>query len=163
MYEPCGALRNHAYPAAVPVIVIGADTPLGERVMAALAGRGGEVRAFVTDPDAAERMRAMGAKVAVGDVSDGSHIAGAALNCFSAVLEPEAARDGRERSFASTPEAVVAAWAAAIADAGVHRAIWLGDAVPDVVARAVSESAAVGPGGGAPEEVRRVDSARRLP
>jgi putative NADH-flavin reductase len=141
----------------MPVIVIGADTDLGKRIIDALLGRDGEVRAFVTDPDAADRLRAQGVKVAVGDVSDGSHVAVAALNCHSAVLDPEAGRDGRERSFATTPEALAAAWADALADAGVRRAIWLGESVPAPVAAAVAESAAVTRGEAAPDQVRRLD------
>lgn len=147
----------------MPVIVIGADTTLGGIVVSALAGREGEVRAFVTDPAAADRLKRLGVKVAVGDVSDGSHIAGAALNCFSAVLDPEAAADARERSFAATSDEVIAAWAEAIAHAGVRRAIWLGDAVPDAVAEVVPESAAVHRGAEAASAVCRIDEADRLP
>jgi len=69
--------------------------------------------------------------VAVGDVSDASHIAGAAADCFSAVLLTEVAFDGRERSFTPDGAAVLAAWAAALADASITRAIWVGSAPPE--------------------------------
>lgn len=141
----------------MPVIVVGADTDLGAKVVTALLGRQGEVRAFISDPDAGEVMRKVGVKVAIGDVSDGSHIASAALNCFAAVLDPEAATDGRERAFAVTVDTVFAAWAEALRDAAVRRAIWLGDEVPTAIARAVRESAAVGRGADAPARVRNLD------
>ncbi len=109
----------------MPVIVVGADTRLGEAVVDALAGRDGEIRAFVSDPEAARSLKARGIKTALGDVSDGSHVGGAACNCFGAVLIGQAAVDERERSFADDPAAVAEAWAEGLADAGVHRAIWV--------------------------------------
>lgn len=117
----------------MPVIVVGADTPTGEAIVGALLRRQGEVRAFVSDPSAGVRLKEAGAKVALGDVSDASHVAGASLNCFTAVLVTRAAGDGRERAFAATPEAVYAGWAEALADAGVRRAIWVRErhAAPD--------------------------------
>lgn len=115
----------------MPVIVVGADTPAGRAVVEALTPRPGEVRAFVSDPVVAEALRARGVKVAVGDVSDASHLEGAAADAFCAVLLVEAARDGRERAFAPDEAGVVAAWAEAIVAAGVRRAIWVGlDAPP---------------------------------
>ena len=66
-------------------------------------------------------------KVAIGDVSDASHVGSAALNTFSAVLIAEAAGDERERAFASSPAAVFAAWAEGVVDASVQRVIWVGD------------------------------------
>ena len=115
----------------MPVIVVGADTPLGENVLAALSARGGEVRAFVSDSATGATLKAAGIRVAVGDVSDASHIAGAAADCFSAVLLTEAAFDGRERSFTPDGAAVLTAWAAALADASITRAIWVGSAPPE--------------------------------
>ena len=112
----------------MPVIVIGADTPLGEVVSAALSDRDGEVRAFVSDPQSIGRLRARSVKVAAGDVSDESHVAGAALGCFTAVLVGEAASDDRERAFSGDPRATVAGWVRAAAEASVHRLIWLGRA-----------------------------------
>ena len=85
----------------MPVIVIGADTTLGAEITNGLVPRDGEVRAFVTDPEAARALRDLGIKVAVGDVSDGSHVGGAALNCFCAILIADATSDDRERAFAS--------------------------------------------------------------
>lgn len=131
----------------MPVIVVGADTELGASVLDALLPREGEVRAFVTSPDVGATLKDRSVKVAIGDVSDGSHIGGAALNAFCAVLIPDAAADERERSFAQTPEAVVSAWAEGLEDASVTRAIWIEDGtVPggaDVIRQAVSQFASV--------------------
>ena len=111
----------------MPVIVIGADTSIGEAIVASLAARDGEVRAFVSDASVALLLRKDGVKVAVGDVSDGSHIEGAALGCFSAVVIPEAAFDRRERSFTDSSPTTVATWVSALSDASVRRLIWLED------------------------------------
>ncbi len=111
----------------MPVIVIGADTPVGEAITASLIARPGEVRAFVSDASAALLLQTDGVKVAVGDVSDGSHIEGAALGCFSAVVIPEAAFDHRERSFTNSPATTVGTWVSALSDAAVRRLIWLED------------------------------------
>ena len=130
----------------MPVIIIGADTEYGPAVASALSRRQGEVRAFVTDPASAESLRGMGIKVAIGDVSDASHIEGAAHDAFSAVLIAEAALDGRERSFAATFDKVVDAWRHGLADAGVKRLIWIGpDAIPAVLESGV-ESASINTG-----------------
>lgn len=110
----------------MPVIVIGADTPIGRPIIDALIEPDREVRAFVTDIGVAEDLRRAGVKVALGDVSDPSHIGGACLNCFSAVLVTEAARDDRERAFARNPERVIQGWVDAVAEAAVSRVIWVG-------------------------------------
>jgi uncharacterized protein YbjT (DUF2867 family) len=109
----------------MPVIVVGADTVYGSAVAEALSARDGEVRAFVTDPESAPPLRALGIKVAIGDVSDASHIAGASHGAFSAVMIAEAGLDDRERSFAASYQALLAAWAEALRDAGVSRIIWV--------------------------------------
>jgi uncharacterized protein YbjT (DUF2867 family) len=109
----------------MPVIVVGADTPTGTTVIEALRSRQGEVRAFVSDPDVGLAMRRAGVKVALGDVSDPSHVEAAALNAFSIVLVGEAADDSRERSFATSPAEVLAGWAEAARLAGVRRVIWV--------------------------------------
>lgn len=111
----------------MPVIVIGADTLQGRAVVDALLPRGGELRAFISNGDEYESLKQRGVKVAIGDVSDGSHVGGAAMRAFCAVVIPEAAFDDRERSFASTPEDVVSAWAEGLQDAAVQRIIWLED------------------------------------
>jgi len=126
LITPLPRVYAGTYAAAMPVIVVGADTPLGAVIVEALTSRNGEIRAFVSDPGTGRRLREAGIKVAVGDVSDGSHVAGAALNCFSAVLLAGAASDGRERSFADDPDQVLEVWVDAIAEAGVQRAIWVG-------------------------------------
>jgi nucleoside-diphosphate-sugar epimerase len=121
----------------MPVIVVGADTPEGERIVERILEPGREVRVFVTDPDQGRVFKEKGAKVAVGDVSDDTHIAGAATRCFSAVLIGSAATDTRERSFAKNPEAVLAAWARGVAD--VRRVIWVHDGeTPEVTPKEVA-------------------------
>lgn len=113
----------------MPVIVVGADTPVGEHIVEALLEPGREIRAFVTSIPSAERLRSLGVKVALGDVSDSSHVEGACMNCFSAVLVTEAATDDRERSFANRPQAVLEGWSGAIRN--VQRVIWVSnDPVP---------------------------------
>jgi uncharacterized protein YbjT (DUF2867 family) len=109
----------------MPVIVVGADTDYGTAVAEALSTRAGEVRAFVTDPASAKPLRVLGIKVAIGDVSDASHLAGAAYGAYSAVLIAEAGLDDRERSFASSHEALLSAWADGLREAGVSRIIWV--------------------------------------
>ncbi len=116
--------------AHMPVIVVGADTKAGEKIVDSLAAPQREVRVFVSDPDTVEGFRSRGIKVALGDVSDDSHVAGASLNCFSAVLVTEAAGDDRERSFAASPEEVLQGWADAVSEAKVRRVIWVVDGEP---------------------------------
>lgn len=111
----------------MPVLVVGADTPVGATIVAALADRAGELRCFVTDPDMAAEMRARSAKVALGDVSDGSHVGAAGLNCFSMVFVCAAAIDSRQRAFATTPVQVFEQWQEAITMAGARRIIWVED------------------------------------
>jgi uncharacterized protein YbjT (DUF2867 family) len=111
----------------MPVIVIGADTALGVLVVERLAASDREVRAFVSSPEVGERLRQLGIKVALGDLSDQSHVAAACTNCFSVVLITEAATDDRELSFAKSPDQVWAGWAAAIRESRAKRAIWVGN------------------------------------
>ena len=151
----------------MPVIVIGADTDVGVAIVKALLPRQGEVRVFVTNPDVAATIRGSGAKVALGDVSDGSHIGAAALSAFAAVLIAEAATDGRERSFAADEKAVFAEWAEALSEAGVQRAIWVGArGIPEPIAAAVAEAASVNTSGRDPSaiatEVAELDEAPTL-
>ncbi|HEY6627430.1 MAG TPA: NAD(P)H-binding protein [Acidimicrobiia bacterium] len=125
----------------MPVIVIGADTGAGLAISTELANPGREVRAFVSDPVIAGDLKRMGVKVALGDVSDDSHIEAAAMHCFTAILVTEAARDDRERSFAKSEADVLEAWARAVSNAKVNRVIWVYDgAAPEVE---VSEVATV--------------------
>ncbi len=154
----------------MPVIVIGAASPLGEVAVSSLLGRDGEVRAFVTDPDVVEALRARGVKVAVGDVSDGSHVGGAARRCFCAVVVPTAAIDDRERSFAQDPERVIAGWADGLRDAGVTRVLWLEDGNGldrSAVAASVGEVAVIDTVGRSDEavaaDIARLDAVSTLP
>lgn len=123
----------------MPVIVVGADTPLGEAIVAALLSRGGEIRAFAADPVRATTLRGRGAKVAVGDVSDGSHLTAAAHNAFTAVLVAEAILDGRELAFAADAGDALKTWTRAVGEAGVQRAIWVGELSPSVIAGSAPE------------------------
>jgi uncharacterized protein YbjT (DUF2867 family) len=109
----------------MPVIVVGADTERGRAIVGGLISPGREVRAFVSEPGAASELRRAGVKVATGDVSDESHVQGAASGCFTAVLVTEAARDERERAFASDEVDVLRGWARAAEAAGVSRVIWV--------------------------------------
>jgi uncharacterized protein YbjT (DUF2867 family) len=145
----------------MPVIVVGADTTQGRAVVEGLIEPGREVRAFVTDVDAATELRRAGVKVALGDVSDDSHVAGAATNCFTAVLITEAARDDRERSFATSEEQVLRGWASATSASGVTRVIWVHDGEAPRVE--VKEVRSVSPDHPAlVEEVVALDDARTL-
>ena len=100
----------------MPVIVIGADTELGHAVVAALEPASGEIRVLASDADQVRRYRGV-AKVAVGDLSDGTHVGGAAIGAFCAIVVATSAHDDRERHFAPDPEALFAQWADGLADA----------------------------------------------
>jgi len=123
----------------MPVIVIGADTPSGEAIVAALVARGGEVRAFVTNPAVGASFKERGVKVAIGDLSDGSHVGAAAFNTFTAVLIEDAASDGRQYDFAGDAAGVLSGWATALREAGITRAIWVGDPPPSLVVESAPE------------------------
>lgn len=127
----------------MPVIVVGADTGPGEAIIDRLDHPDREVRAFVSDESIAASLRDRGVKVALGDVSDESHVEGAALRCFSAILVVEAAEDGRDRSFAETSAEVLAGWARAVTRSGVKRVIWVTAEPPPAVA--IGEVATVDP------------------
>jgi len=146
----------------MPVIVIGADTEYGMAIAEALTRRQGEVRAFVTDVESAKPLRGLGIKVAVGDVSDASHIEGASRQAFSAVVVAESALDGRERSFAKSYDVLVRAWAEGLQGAGVTRIIWVGSeaAPPPAVAAATAECVAIDIRDRSPRQV--ADEAVRL-
>jgi nucleoside-diphosphate-sugar epimerase len=109
----------------MPMIVVGADTEAGEVILERLDATRREVRVFVSDEPKGLALREEGFKVAIGDVSDDSHVEGAATRCFSAVLIAQAASDDRERSFADTPEAVLRGWANAVGNSQVSRVIWV--------------------------------------
>lgn len=109
----------------MPVLVVGLDTRVGRALSTALLSREGEFRAFITEVAHVDALKANGIKVAVGDVSDGSHIGGAALNCFSIVFLTEAAIDDRERAFATDSSEVFAQWQEAIDFSKPRRVIWV--------------------------------------
>jgi len=136
----------------MPVIVVGADTEPGKLILDRLNHPEREIRAFVTSEATAIQLKDEGVKVALGDVSDESHIEGAALRCFSAVLVAEAAADNRERSFADSPQDVMRGWARAVARSKVKRVIWVtSDDPPET---AITEVARVDPAD--PELVEKV-------
>jgi len=146
----------------MPVIVVGADTARGRAVTEGLMEPGREVRAFVSDAGVAAELKELGVKVAVGDVSDDSHVQGCCTNCFTAVLVTEAASDGRERAFASSEGQILRGWAEAVAAAAVTRVIWVHDGeTPPVRA---TEVRTVSPGHPRlVDEVVALDDARVLP
>ena len=144
------------------MIVVGADTVAGESILAGVRQTEREVRVFVTDESKAQNLRSLGYKVATGDVSDDSHVEGAALHCFSAVLVAEAADDDRERSFADTAEQVMRGWARAVTSAGVQRVIWVTEREPPETP--VPEVATVSPGDPAlPTKVVALDEVSSFP
>jgi nucleoside-diphosphate-sugar epimerase len=147
----------------MPVIVVGADSVVGGAILDVLAPRPGEVRAFVTDRDAVAGLRERGVKVAVGDVSDATHVSGASLNVFCGILVAEAAEDHRERSFAASTDAVLAAWSHAMAESEVARVIWVGRRGPAIPDAEVVDVATVGrdPSDVA-AEVSRLEAALRI-
>ena len=114
----------------MPVIVIGGDTTTGRAILEEMARPGREVRAFVSRASLGAELRKMGIKVAVGDVSDDSHIEAASMNCFTAIMIGEAAHDDRERSFAGSEFDVLQSWASAVSASGVSRVIWVQRGTP---------------------------------
>ena len=111
----------------MPVLVIGADTDLGHAIVPALHPASGEIRLFASEPDPVAAYRSF-AKVAVGDISDGTHIGGAAIGAFCAIVIAAAAYDDRERHFAADADALFAQWSDGLADAGIGRVIVVGAA-----------------------------------
>jgi uncharacterized protein YbjT (DUF2867 family) len=59
----------------MPVVVIGADGPIGHSLLRRLAEAGGEVRALVAHEDGIEPVRALVPKVAAVDLEDVEHLA----------------------------------------------------------------------------------------
>lgn len=111
--------------------------------MDALLPRDSEVRAFVTSAETAAALRSRGVKVALGDVSDGSHVGGAALNAFCAVLIHSAATDDRERSFADDAAEVLAAWVEGLNEAAIKRVVVAWDDPPADVLSAIEAPTAI--------------------
>ena len=115
----------------MPLLVVGADHAIGEAIVRQTLAPGREVRAFVTDPAKGAQLKMLGAKVAIGDLSDEGHIAAAATRCFAVAFVLDAVSDGREVSFAE-PAQVPALWASAAESAGVTRVMWVGNEGPAV-------------------------------
>ena len=109
----------------MPVMVVGADTPVGEAIIREVIDPDREVRAFVSDPSVGVRLKEAGVKVAMGDVSDASHVSAACLRCHTVVLVCDAASDGREISFAADAGELLGQWAQAVSEAGAKRVIWV--------------------------------------
>ena len=130
-------------------MVVGADHPLGEVIARKLAAPDREVRAFISSVNSHGPLRSLGIKVAIGDLSDESHVEAAAASCFTVVFVESALEDGRELAFAP-PEAAARGWAKAAKGAGVKRVIWVGDRVPAVNG---PEVAAVAVDNRSPEEI----------
>lgn len=109
----------------MPVIVVGADTPEGTVIIDRLYSPDREVRVFVTDDSTGLELKERGFKVAIGDVSDESHVEAASTRCFSAVLIGGAAEDERLRSYADNADQVLRGWAKAVTNSKVRRVIWV--------------------------------------
>ena len=92
----------------MPVIIVGADTAVGDAIVNAVVPNAVEVRTFISDEARVDEFKRRGTKVATGDVSDASHIEGASLRCFCAVLVIDAATDDRERAFAQSTATTLA-------------------------------------------------------
>lgn len=147
----------------MPVIVVGADHPLGEVIARRLAAPDREVRAFISSPDSHGPLRSLGIKVAIGDLSDESHVEAAASSCFTAVFVEPALGDGRELAFAA-PEAAARGWAQAAAGAGVQRVIWVGSGAPPITgAEMAAVTVANRPPDEIAEEVAMLDDLAHLP
>ncbi len=116
----------------MPVLVIGADTDLGHAIVPALQPASGEIRLFASDADAVAGYRSF-AKVAIGDISDGTHVGGAAIGAFCAIVIAAAAHDERERYFARDTAELFGQWADGLADANIGRVIVVGspEELPD--------------------------------
>lgn len=114
----------------MPVIVIGADSTHGMSILKGLYEPEREIRAFVTDDEVGAELKELGFKVALGDVTDESHVEAAAMRCHSAILIAEAASDDRERSFAHDPAEVLELWERAMLGASVNRVIWVSGGTP---------------------------------
>ncbi len=144
----------------MPILVVGADHPIGFRIVESLVHPEREVRAFVSDPAIGTKIKSLGAKVAIGDLSDEGHLSAAATNCFSIAFVEPAITDGRELSFLSAAE-IPASWACAAAEARVVRVIWVGEATPSLSVKEVatvdtSDQSLVA------AEVARLDDLQRL-
>ncbi|MET7298724.1 NAD(P)H-binding protein [Embleya sp. NPDC005575] len=77
----------------MPVVVTGADQPLGRAVALELAASGGEVRATVRDRGAVGALRAAGIRVAVSDLCDPARL-GAVLEGAHTVVHLDRGADG---------------------------------------------------------------------
>ena len=108
----------------MPVSVVGADTALGAAVLEAVLAPAREVRAFVSNRDVAPTLRSRGIKVAVGDVSDGSHVAAVCWGAHTVILITDAAFDDRELAFVNDPAGLVPVWVEAAR--GARRVVWVG-------------------------------------
>lgn len=73
----------------MPVLVVGAESPAGHAAVASLRASGGEVRAYadaeVAGDDEAVALRALGAKVAVGELEDEAHLEAALTRVHTVV------------------------------------------------------------------------------
>jgi uncharacterized protein YbjT (DUF2867 family) len=146
----------------VPILVVGADHPLGNTIVKRLLSPGREVRAFVSDAGVGAELKTLGAKVAIGDLSDESHVAAAATRCFAVAFIASALTDGRELAFL-TPAHTVSAWARAAAESRVTRVIWVGsDPPPTSVPELAIVDTTTLDDDGIVEEVVRLDDLAKL-
>ncbi|HVE98426.1 MAG TPA: hypothetical protein VNA12_04525 [Mycobacteriales bacterium] len=95
----------------MPVVVTGADTPLGERVLAALVGQGLDLRATVDDRGAVAPLVAAGVKTAVSDLVDterfGAVVEGAHTVIHLRGVSADRVLDGVDDVLAALPDSGV--------------------------------------------------------
>lgn len=96
----------------MPVVITGADTPIGERVVAALEGQGLDLRATVDDRGRVDDLVARGVKTAVSDLVDterfGAVVEGAHTVIHLRGGSADAALDGISDVLAALPDSGVA-------------------------------------------------------
>lgn len=107
----------------MPVLVVGADTAAGRAAVEALARAGGEVRAYanaeVAGDDEAALLRALGVKVALGDLDDEAHLETALEQAHTVVhlaIDPLGDADAQLDALATTLSAAIGA--------GCRRLVW---------------------------------------
>ena len=106
----------------MPVVVVGASGLVGRSLVPALTARSPEVRAVVRRRDAAEPLRALGAKVAVDDLSDPESLA-APFRDAHTLVHLAGGMDAPDIEDANL--GTVQRTLAAAADAGLRRVLFL--------------------------------------
>jgi uncharacterized protein YbjT (DUF2867 family) len=106
------------------VVVTGASGLVGVRAVRAFLERSPQVRAYVRRPDAVERLRALGAKVAVGEALDADRLETVMDGAHTACLLVGGLDAPDEATMEEANLGSVLAALAAAARAGVHRILF---------------------------------------